>query len=203
MNSPILKSQKLLHFCLSIFLPYLWQRLNIYSVNESWGSLKETDWRKKAWRIINKVDIYYKWLVMFNFLVFLWNGKYRSLIDRVLGMRLVYNAPLMSRNISFDYMNRELVWNGFAEMILFIFPLINFEKIKNWMFSWGSKSLVDPKNHYPFTCPICQKNITVPYVTNCGHNYDYFCIHNILVQEGQVDCLKCGKQINEIKRLEY
>lgn len=183
-------------------LPYFWQRINIHTVTNEWGRLEEENWRKRIWRIRNQIEYFYKWITIFNFLVFLYNGKYRSITDRILGMRLVYETPLMSRNISFDYMNRELVWNGFAEMILFIFPLINFEKIKNWLFSWGKKSFIDPKNHYPFNCPICQKNITVPYVTNCGHYYDYFCIHYLMVQEGQVDCLKCGKKVNQIKRLE-
>ena len=45
-------------------------------------------------------------------------------------MRLVYDSPLMVRNVSFAFMNQELVWNGFAELVLFLFPLINFDKIR-------------------------------------------------------------------------
>lgn len=37
-----------------------------------------------------------------------------------------------NRQLSFDYMNTELIWNGLAETILFIAPLINFKKL--WTF---------------------------------------------------------------------
>lgn len=49
-----------------------------------------------------------------NFLVFLVDGKYRSLLDRALRMRLVYIHPLTARAVSFEWMNRQLVWHGFT-----------------------------------------------------------------------------------------
>lgn len=40
--------------------------------------------------------------------------RYRSLIERVLRARLVYGSPNMNRAVSFEYMNRQLVWNEFS-----------------------------------------------------------------------------------------
>lgn len=40
--------------------------------------------------------------------------RYRNLIERVLRARLVYGSPNMNRSVSFEYMNRQLVWNEFS-----------------------------------------------------------------------------------------
>lgn len=40
--------------------------------------------------------------------------RYRSVVERVLGTRLVYARPAMSRAVSFEFMNRQLVWQEFS-----------------------------------------------------------------------------------------
>lgn len=40
--------------------------------------------------------------------------RYRNLIERALRARLVYGNPNMNRSVSFEYMNRQLVWNEFS-----------------------------------------------------------------------------------------
>jgi peroxin-2 len=185
-------------------VPYLWVRISRYSVSENWGSFEADDWRKKTWKLMNFVDKYLKIIVLINFLIFLYNGKYRNIIDRVVSMRLVYSRPLMTRNVSFDYMNKELIWNGFAEIILFIFPLINVDKIWNF---W-KKILPTKKNQETSQpdsiigeCPICQERIQIPFVTNCQHIYCYYCLKNATFQDSQFECLKCFNKVTTIKRL--
>lgn len=41
-------------------------------------------------------------------------NRYRNLIERALRARLVYGSPHMNRAVSFEYMNRQLVWNEFS-----------------------------------------------------------------------------------------
>lgn len=41
-------------------------------------------------------------------------SRYRNLIEKALRARLVYNSPHMNRSVSFEYMNRQLVWNEFS-----------------------------------------------------------------------------------------
>ena len=54
----------------------------------------------------------------------------RSIIERVLSMRLVYQRANQARALSFEYLNRQLVWHELSELVLFLLPLINVEKIK-------------------------------------------------------------------------
>lgn len=44
--------------------------------------------------------------------------RFRNLIERVLRARLVYGNPNMNRAVSFEYMNRQLVWNEFSVTII-------------------------------------------------------------------------------------
>ena len=63
---------------------------------------------------------------MFTFL-FLWSShdtniwallmylyRYKTIVERILKARLVYESPNMNRAVSFEYMNRQLVWNEFS-----------------------------------------------------------------------------------------
>lgn len=40
--------------------------------------------------------------------------RYRTLIDRILGMRLIYAQRSLNRNVSFEFLNRQLVWEAFT-----------------------------------------------------------------------------------------
>lgn len=46
--------------------------------------------------------------------------RYRNLIERALRARLVYDSPNMNRAVSFEYMNRQLVWNEFSVILTFL-----------------------------------------------------------------------------------
>jgi len=57
-----------------------------------------------------------------NFIAFLINGSYRSLTERILGMRLIYIKPKLKRMLDFDLLNRTLIWNVLANFLFFILP---------------------------------------------------------------------------------
>ena len=54
----------------------------------------------------------------------------RSLLERVLRARLVYQRANMARAISFEYLNRQLVWHELSELLLFVLPLISVTRLK-------------------------------------------------------------------------
>ena len=45
---------------------------------------------------------------------FFWNGRYRTTVDRLLGMKLVPSRRLVRRSVSYDFMNRQMVWHAFT-----------------------------------------------------------------------------------------
>lgn len=63
-----------------------------------------------------------------SFLVFLVNGRYRTLTDRILRLRLAPTSHSTSREVSFEYLNRQLVWHAFTEFLLFLLPLVGISR---------------------------------------------------------------------------
>ncbi|CDO76256.1 hypothetical protein BN946_scf184470.g14 [Trametes cinnabarina] len=67
---------------------------------------------------------------LLNFVFFLWNGRYRTLADRLLGLRLVASRRHFQREVSYEFMNRQMVWHAFTEFLLFLLPLINTRAVR-------------------------------------------------------------------------
>ena len=111
-----------------------------------------------------------------SFLIFLFNGRYRTLLDRILRLRLAPPISQVSREVSFEYLNRQLVWHAFTEFLLFLLPLVGINRWRKWLSrSWrkiiaffqrngsaGDDELF-PKGELGFlpeqTCAICYKDM--------------------------------------------
>lgn len=68
-----------------------------------------------------------------SFLVFLVNGRYRTLVDRILRIRLTPPSAQSAREVSFEYLNRQLVWHAFTEFLLFLLPLVGISRWRRWL----------------------------------------------------------------------
>lgn len=107
-----------------------------------------------------------------SFLVFLTNGRYRTLTDRILRMRLVPPSRQVSREVSFEYLNRQLVWHAFTEFLLFLLPLVGIGRWRRWLSRAWQRTVAavrdtsgddgadrEKQGEYAFlperTCPIC------------------------------------------------
>lgn len=110
-----------------------------------------------------------------SFLVFLLNGRYRTLLDRILRLRLAPPTTQISRQVSFEYLNRQLVWHAFTEFLLFLLPLVGISRWRRWLTrSWrkvknlasanGNEEIVgiSQKGEFSFlperTCAICYQD---------------------------------------------
>ena len=151
---------------------YAWARVHRISQREQWSELEDGHWKKTVWRGMEYLEKAYNALSLLNFLAFLSNGRYRSLVDRVLCLRLVYVRRQMNRQVDFDFLNRQLVWQGFTEFVLFLMPFISFQTIRSQLlrvlpFKKGGDSELPPH-----ICTICNATtVHTPYQTNCGHIY--------------------------------
>lgn len=70
--------------------------------------------RGKVWRVLQRAETVYGVASLVNLAVFLYDGKYRSVVDRMLCMRLVYARRRVSRDVSFEFQNRQIVWHAFT-----------------------------------------------------------------------------------------
>ncbi|KAJ3175200.1 peroxisome assembly protein (Peroxin-2) [Geranomyces variabilis] len=204
-DAPLSMTQKVLHALFYIGGRWGVLRINRYATAHEWSEEANTSWRNRLWRYMQKAETAYKALSLLNFLAFLYNGRYRSLLDRLLRMRLVYRRRETARQVSFEFMNRQLVWHAFTEFLLFLVPLINVERVKNTITRAISGPVtVDLPDHI---CAIChaedrpKTTIHTPYVTDCGHVYCYYCIKTSIMADHAFPCPRCGATVHDIQRV--
>ncbi|NXG41236.1 PEX2 factor, partial [Psilopogon haemacephalus] len=145
---------------------------------------------------------------LLNFLVFLQQGRFATLTERVLGIRAVFGRPQGIRQLGFDYMNRELLWHGFAEFLIYLLPFINLQKIKLKIFSWclpvtGLPSSEQAAAAQLKECSLCGEWPSLPHTIGCSHVFCYYCIKSNYLHDLDFTCPKCGSEVHSLQPLKY
>ena len=134
-----------------------------------------------------------------NFVIFMFTGRYTSLVERLLHMRLVYAQQNIPRFHSFEFLNRELVWQGFTEFLTFLMPLINFDRIRRFI---NQKILrKNPTSLPQSTCAFCSASpMSLPHRADCGHSFCYYCVKVAIMQQPDLGCPRCSSPISSLVR---
>ncbi|KAL9255502.1 Peroxisome biogenesis protein 2-like protein [Drosera capensis] len=195
-------AQKILYCITTVGGQYIWARLQSFSAFRRWGDSEQRPWAQQAWILVQRLEGFYKAASLANLLVFLYTGKYRNLIERALKARLVYGSPNMNRAVSFEYMNRQLVWNEFSEMLLLLLPLLNSSLIKNLLRPFSKDKASDPAVD-DSVCPICQRSPSIPFIAlPCRHRYCYYCLRTRCSATSSFRCTRCSEPVTAIQRHE-
>ncbi|XP_027069189.1 peroxisome biogenesis protein 2-like isoform X2 [Coffea arabica] len=193
-------SQKLWYCVATVGGQYLWARLQSFSAFRRWGDSDQRSLARRGWFLLQRVEGLYRAASFVNVLVFLYSGRYRSLIERLLRARLVYGSPNMNRAVSFEYMNRQLVWNEFSEMLLLLLPLLNSSSMKSFLRPFSkdkSSSSAGDEN----LCPICQANPSIPFLAlPCQHRYCYYCLRTRCSAAPSFRCSRCNEPVVAMQR---
>lgn len=193
-------AQKLWYCFATVGGQYIWARLQSFSAFRRWGDSEQRSLARRAWFLIQRLEGFYKAASFSNLLIFLYTGRYRNLIERALQARLVYGSPHMNRAVSFEYMNRQLVWNEFSEMLLLLLPLLNSSSVKNFLLPFGKdKSSTSAEDET--LCPICQTNPTLPFLAlPCEHRYCYYCLRTRCSATPSFRCSRCNEPVIAMQR---
>ncbi|KAI0307272.1 Pex12 amino terminal region-domain-containing protein [Multifurca ochricompacta] len=120
----------LIHGALTIILPYIHTRLRGHALSKAWPDAPSSDRRRMAWELMIKLETAHAAFALASFIAFLWDGQYRTTVDRLLSMKLVPSRRLVRRNVSYEYMNRQMVWHAFTEFLIFLLPLLPHRKLR-------------------------------------------------------------------------
>lgn len=209
------KRQRVLYLLGSIVLPYFWSRAHTYLASRA--VYQDSPSTAGAWKALRTVETLYRVSSLLNSLVFLGSGRYRSLLERILRARPVYNRELASRSISYEYLNRQLVWAEVSEVLLFLLPLVNIAAVKRFVRTKLPKlSLLNDNSFVPsykrhdtakssedvlIQCKICQRqDVIFPYAAQpCGHVFCYYCIHSNTLADSQYECPACFVRVDALK----
>ncbi|PKC76046.1 hypothetical protein RhiirA1_333307 [Rhizophagus irregularis] len=127
-DSPLTTFQKFAYIAMTVGGQYIWIRISRLVIAQGWSELSEDDPRNIFWKVLQKVENIYKTVSLLNFLIFLYDGKYSTLTDRILSIRLVYARRIMNRQVSFEFLNRQLVWHAFTVNLIFLYRKLFLKK---------------------------------------------------------------------------
>ncbi|KAI4329230.1 hypothetical protein L6164_021517 [Bauhinia variegata] len=193
-------AQKIWYCAATVGGQYIWARLQSFSAFRRWGDSEQRSLARRAWILIQRIEGIYRAASFGNLLIFLCTGRYRNLIERALRARLVYDSPNMNRAVSFEYMNRQLVWNEFSEMLLLLLPLLNSSSVRNLLRPF-SKDKSSSSAGNDTTCPICQATPTIPFVAlPCEHRYCYYCLRTRCAAVTSFRCSRCSEPVVAMQR---
>ncbi|CAI0423221.1 unnamed protein product [Linum tenue] len=192
--------QKMWYCIATVGGQYFWARLQSFSAFRRWGDSEQRPLARRAWVLIQHIEGLHKAASFANLLLFLYTGRFRNLVERALRARLVYGNPNMNRAVSFEYMNRQLVWNEFSEMLLLLLPLLNSSSFKS-LFSPFSKNKSSSSKSDDGSCPICQATPTIPFLAHpCQHRYCYYCLRTRCSAAPSFRCPKCNEPVVAMQR---
>jgi len=97
---------------LNIVVPYACGKAKAYMTSHRYADAPSESPEFVLYSLADHMQRVWNVVALLNFCLFLWNGKYRTVADRLLGMRLTYANRSLQRNVSFEFLNRQLVWNA-------------------------------------------------------------------------------------------
>jgi peroxin-2 len=149
---------------------------------------KFSDWIESGWKLAQLI----------NFLIFLQHGRYQTLMERILRLDTVLTHKQPVRQLSFEFMNRELLWHSFAEFTFFLLPLVNWRKLRNTVHQvFDSRRSNSPPSAHT-QCGICEHPPTTPYQSSCGHIFCYYCIKANCMADPGFRCTLCSTKVQSI-----
>ncbi|KAF1981664.1 hypothetical protein K402DRAFT_364293 [Aulographum hederae CBS 113979] len=107
---------------------YAWTKWEDYLITQEGGYEEPSPTISYLSHLTNRLSTVHSLVSLASFLTFLTNGHYRTILDRLLRLRLAPTSAHTSREVSFEYLNRQLVWHAFTEFLLFLLPLVGVSR---------------------------------------------------------------------------
>lgn len=155
------------------------------------------------WIAIEWLERILKVLSVINFVVFLRQGSFQTILERALGIQARFENPQGMRQVSFEFMTRELLWHGFAEFLFFLLPFVNFQRLKNNIRrkllvgeSPSAQGGVKRAQYLYEECAVCGGWPTNPQEIGCQHVFCFYCIQANIKADSAYTCPLCGYPVD-------
>ncbi|KAI1739229.1 Pex12 amino terminal region-domain-containing protein [Xylaria scruposa] len=171
--TPPSRWQKSLYGLMTVAGKYGWTKWENWLLDQDNGYDEPSPLVRRLSGLTTRITTVHSMAAFVSFLVFLLHGRYRTILDRVLRMRLAPPTSQVNREVSFEYLNRQLVWHAFTEFLLFVLPLVGINRWRRWLSrTWRkTKELIhveseghagEKKGEFAFlperTCAICYQD---------------------------------------------
>jgi len=231
-GAPLGVAQRVAYFVAFVGGRFAWSKLARHAQVRRWAEAPAGSPARVAARGIEYAENAYAAASLANLLAFLRSGVYRSPWERAIGARLVYEEPNAQRIVSYEYLNRQLVWTELSELALFVLPLVSAPRLRRAFgelfggggFGFGasgaaaggaSEARTSPSDDRAartralapeeVRCAACgAKPATTPYAAQpCGHAYCYYCLRARCRLDPGYACAKCGERVAGMRRMGF
>ena len=193
-NGPLHLSQRLGLFFIFVVAEWIRERFDVFVslVTEAQPSTVQ--------RIVDSTVAFLKGLSLLNFVLFLLYGCYPSVKERLLRLAMSPSKPQVMRQLSYDYMNREILWHGFSEFIFHVLPHFNLFALRNWFrrrlrHGQDRTSRLQPDANFE-KCSFCECVPSLPHLSDCGHVYCYYCLRANCLADPNFPCSVCSEPVH-------
>ncbi|KAI0187092.1 peroxisomal biogenesis factor 2 [Xylaria flabelliformis] len=131
--TPPSRWQKSLYGLMTVVGKYGWTKWENWLLDQDNGYDEPSPLVRRLSGLTTRITTVHSMAAFISFLVFLLHGRYRTILDRVLRMRLAPPTSQVNREVSFEYLNRQLVWHAFTEFLLFVLPLVGINRWRRWL----------------------------------------------------------------------
>jgi len=230
-GAPLGVAQRVAYFVAFVGGRFAWSKLARHAQVRRWAEAPAGSPARVTARGIEYAENAYAAASLANLLAFLRSGVYRSPWERAIGARLVYEEPNAQRIVSYEYLNRQLVWTELSELALFVLPLVSAPRLRRAFgelfgggFGFGasgaaaggaSEARTSPSDDRAartralapeeVRCAACgAKPATTPYAAQpCGHAYCYYCLRARCRLDPGYACAKCGERVAGMRRMGF
>jgi peroxin-2 len=202
---------RIVYIAMHACLPYCQDRITKILSMSGWSESPENSIKNIVWRLWTRFEQISHIINLVNFLMFIWNGHYRSLTDRVLKLRMrPIQAGNLVRQLDLEYVNRVHIWEAFAIFADSLIPFVPFHFFRRQYTALMGKISTDGEKYKDlprYLCAFCvdkerdvskhsQSLITLPYISQCGHIACYYCLSRAKQDADQ--CPRCSAKITAI-----
>ncbi|KAH8605746.1 Pex2 Pex12 amino terminal region [Trypanosoma vivax] len=180
---------------LSIFVPYVVQKLNRVALEENWEFRDANSIKAKLARLLKRVSLIWTVISFLHMLHFLATGQYRTIVERLLSLRLVHGSQKVYRFTNLSYLNQNVyfqAWSSFLAVLNVSRYIPRLRRSLRSVIARGGDASLDGN-----LCCACHNTPTIAQRSNCGHLYCYYCIKGRLADATKTfSCFHCGEQVH-------
>ncbi|CBH09894.1 glycosome import protein (gim1), putative [Trypanosoma brucei gambiense DAL972] len=191
------RARLLLYGVLNLFVPYLFRKLQRRALEEGWEDGGAGVVKRKLAKLLKAVSVSWMIISLLHTLHFLATAQYRTPVERMLSLRLVYGSQDTRRFTNLIYLNQHIFWQIWSSFISVLNIGRYTSRVTRFLQAFtakpGNPSLTDN------ACSACHNKPTLPQRSNCGHLYCYYCIKSRLLGPGSAKsfrCLRCGTVVS-------
>lgn len=192
--------QLLAKLALSVLLPYAFAKAQRRAADDAWESRPEGDaWRRLA-VVLRRLETAVEVMRLVNFAQFLAFGRFRSLSDALLGLRLVYGRQRMAKVVNLSYLLQQLQYTALFSMLAVVLPMLNLGRL--WSLAGSFRAQPETATAAlggGDRCPICASpSMAHPRRGSCGCLFCYYCAASRTADGRSFGCPRCGKAVTGV-----